>query len=395
MKKIVLINVFFGKYPWYFNLFLKSCGTNSSVDFLIFSDQHKPKQCPDNVNFISFSLKKFNDLASLKLGFSIHVKYAYKLCDIKPAYGVIFSDYIANYEYWGITDIDIVFGRIREFITDEMLQDYNIISVRNDYPTGSFMIFENNETISNLFRKSKDYQKVFTSNKHYCFDECNFEHQYLEDGGDIFEIETEIESMHHILLRETIENRLRVHFDFLIIEGLPGKLFWNNGLLSFKNEFEVLFYHLILYKSNRYTLKRNWKNIPNQLFIDKYLIRKKGVLSKIDYIFNEKLRVNAFKVLLLIEMYLSEKIKYTPLKNIDSCIYVSGKSRRFIKVNKSNINIFFFHQKSSPFELYQSLFRKNIFFLKGVKDLYYKISPDNKFLLEIISDGSTLKFDRL
>jgi hypothetical protein len=33
---------------------------------------------------------------------------------------------------------------------------------------------------------------------------------------------------------EIQNNNLKVHFDFLIIEGLPGKLFWNNGLLSFK-----------------------------------------------------------------------------------------------------------------------------------------------------------------
>lgn len=362
MKSIVLINVFFGNFPWYFNLFLKSCSTNPTVNFFVFTDQQKPKNSPINVRFIPFSLEKFNDLASEKLNLKIKIKYAYKLCDFKPAYGIILSDYLKDYEYWGITDIDIIFGRIREFITDEMLTDYEVISVRNDYPTGSFMIFKNNKKINWLFKKSKDYQKVFTSDRHFCFDECNFVHQYLEDGGDIFEIETEIESMHHILMREIQENDLKVHFDFLIIEGLPGKLFWDNGLLSFKNKFEVLYYHLILYKASQYTLKRNWKEIPNQFYIDKYLIRKKSILSRFDYLYNEKIRIWFKRTIILIEYYLSVKISRICLKNIDNSAFVNGNNKRFIIKNESDDNFLSFHPDYPNYILYKSIFKNNNFF---------------------------------
>ena len=152
MKSICLVNVFFGKFPWYFNFFLKSCGTNPTVDFLIFTDQEKPESSPSNVRFIPFSLEKFNNLASEKLNLEIEIKCAYKLCDFKPAYYVILSEYLQHYDFWGITDIDIIFGRIREFISDEMLSVYEVISVRNDYPTGSFMLFKNQININNLFK---------------------------------------------------------------------------------------------------------------------------------------------------------------------------------------------------------------------------------------------------
>ena len=392
MKSIVLINVFFGKFPWYFNLFLKSCGTNPTVNFLIFTDQEKPQNCPNNIEFIPFSLGKFNELASEKLNLKINIKYAYKLCDFKPAYGVIFSDYLLGYEYWGILDIDIIFGRIREFITDEMLSNYEVISVRNDYPTGSFMIFENSEKINYLFKKSKDYQKIFTSDRHYCFDECNFAHQYLEEGGDIFDIETEIDSIHHILMREIKENNLNVHFDFLIIEGLPGKLFWNNGLLSFKNEFEVLYYHLILYKANQYTLKRNWKEIPNQFYIDKYLIRKNGILSILDYLFNDNIRIWFKKANILIEYYLSVKISKTRLKNIDNSTFVNGNYKRFIIKNECNDNFLSFNLDYPNYILYKSIFKNNNIFFKENKHLHYKII--NNILIEITKDGSTFKLEK-
>lgn len=392
MKSIVLINVFFGRFPWYFNLFLKSCSTNSTIVFFIFTDQESPKNCPSNVRIVTFSLEKFNHLASEKLDLDIKIKYAYKLCDFKPVYGIIFSDYLKDYEYWGITDIDLIFGRIREFITDEMLTNHEVISVRNDYPTGSFMIFENSEKINWLFKKSKDYVKIFTSDEHYCFDECNFVHQYLEEGGDVFEIETEIESMHHILMREILENNLKVHFDFLIIEGLPGKLFWDNGLLSFKNEFEVLFYHLILYKANQYTLKRKWKEIPNQFYIDKYLIRTKSLLSVFDFLYNEYVRIWFKKTIILIEYYLSVEISKIRLNNINNSTFVNGNFKRFIMKNESNDNFISFRQDYPNYILYKSIFKNNNIFFKESKHLHYKII--NNALFEITKDGSTFKLEK-
>lgn len=394
MKRIAIINIFFGEFPWYFDLFLKSCNTNPTVSFLIFTDQKRPKNCPLNVEFIPFTIEQFNNLSSEKLHLDIKIKNAYKLCDFKPAYGVILSDFLENYEYWGITDVDIIFGRIREFITVEVLENFEVISVRNDYPTGSFMIFENNEKINRLFKKSKDYKKVFTSDKHYCFDECNFVHQYLEEGGQIFDIQTEIESMHHVLVREIKQNNLRVHFDFLIIEGLPGKLFWDNGLLSFKNEYEVLHYHLILYKGNEYTLKKKWKRIPNQFYIDKYLIRKNGYLSKLDYIYNEKIRIWLMKFLKSIEYYLSVKLFKFKVKNIEKGIFINGNYKRYIFKNEGHDNYLSYNADHVGYLLYKSLFRNNVMFLNENKFLSYKISNDNMYVSEITYDGSTFKLTR-
>ncbi|MCB0743420.1 MAG: hypothetical protein KDC67_05915, partial [Ignavibacteriae bacterium] len=242
-KSILLINCYFGKFPWYFNFFLKSCEYNPTVNFIIFSDNIVSNSLPKNVKIIPFTLQKFNELATLRLNIPINIKKAYKICDFKPAYGIIFSDYSKNYDFWGITDIDIILGRVREFLSDDILSYYDVISVRNDYPTGSFMLFKNDYEINNLFKKSKDYRKVFKSDIHYCFDECNFKHNYLQAGGDIFRIECEIESMHHIIKKEEKLNNLKALFDFFIIEGLPGKLLWDKGMLTYKNEFEVLLYH--------------------------------------------------------------------------------------------------------------------------------------------------------
>ncbi|MEM1001601.1 MAG: DUF6625 family protein, partial [Bacteroidota bacterium] len=170
MKKITLINVFMGVFPWYFDYFLKSCSYNPTVDFLIFNDSDYKGSLPDNVKITTLSLSDFNQLASERLNMNISVKSAYKLCDFKPAYGVIFSEFVNGYDFWGICDIDVIFGRIREFMTDALLSEYEVISVRHDFPTGYFMLFKNEERVNYLFTKSKDYRKVFHSPEHLCFD---------------------------------------------------------------------------------------------------------------------------------------------------------------------------------------------------------------------------------
>src|SRR5882724_11438458 len=121
-KTIGFINCYFGKLPWYFNYFIHSCKYNPTVDFFIITDDKTYlKPLPPNVKLIYNSLEGVSRHASEKMGFPISIPYGYKLCDFKPAYGFIFSELLHGYDFWGHTDIDIIFGNIRDFITDERL----------------------------------------------------------------------------------------------------------------------------------------------------------------------------------------------------------------------------------------------------------------------------------
>ena len=374
MKKIILITCYFGKFPWYFPFFLKSCGYNPTVDFIIYSDCKLAFEIPGNVKIISFSLDKFNRLASRKLGFDISVKTPYKLCDFKPAYGAIFQDSISHYEFWGITDIDVVFGRIREFMSEELLERYDVISVRNDYPTGCFMLFKNTKKINLLFTKSKDYKKVFTSDIHYCFDECNFKHGFLQNGGDIFEIECEIESMHHIIKREENNNNLKAHFDFLIIEGLPGQLKWEKGILTFKNEYEILLHHLIRYKSHHYTRKIYWENVPDTFYIDKHLIRKSSMNSLKKWLlfyFFEKIRPFFKEKIFQTDYRISKTLSWN-LKGIPKNNYIlNGTVIGLSKDYKNNYTISY--NATEPRKIFKAVLSKDSFFVESSTGVRYKL----------------------
>lgn len=249
LSSIVFLICWHGDYPWYFPYFLHSCHYNPTIDFLIFTDnQTSLRHLPANVRIIPYSIEQFKTDVTKSLGFEVAVESGYKLCDFKPAYGSIFQDYIKDYDFWGYCDIDVIFGNIRAFMTDELLNEYDIISARHDYLTGCFTLYRNNPYMRELFKQSKDYRKVFTESRNFFFDETNFAFKAFEKGLHYSQIQTEVESMTHVVRRLQEENKLKAYFEFQIVEGFAGNMLWNKGHLIYRREYEALLYHLVRFK---------------------------------------------------------------------------------------------------------------------------------------------------
>lgn len=282
-KSIAIITCWFGQYPWYFPYFLHSCAHNLSIDFFIITDNTEPIPIKaNNVKIIYKSQLEIRTIASQKLGFAVNIDSPYKLCDFKPAYGLLFSEIIGHYEFWGHGDIDVVYGDIRNFMTDEILNTYDVISSRHDYITGTFCLFRNNAQMNTLFMQSKDYKNVFSNPQHFCFDECNFLFQELQNGGSIFDYPNNIQSMTYVVQKAAKEGKLNAFFDFIIVEGATGKIKWDKGRIIYKDIYEAMFYHLIKFKT---TCKKPvvLKPIPETFYFTptKILANKKVEISSL------------------------------------------------------------------------------------------------------------------
>ncbi|MBS7234123.1 hypothetical protein KHA90_24275 [Flavobacterium psychroterrae] len=272
MKKktsIAMIICYIGKLPWYFDYFVHSCKYNLDVHFFIITDdQSYSKKVSENIYFIYKTLDEINEIATSKLGFKTNIMSGYKLCDFKPAYGLLFSELIEEYDFWGHGDLDIIFGDIRKFMTEDILGSHDLIAVRDDYLTGYFLLFRNNSQMRLLFTNSKDYKKIFSDQKHYCFDETNF--SFIDFANELHysEIKSEVESMTHVVKRQHEKKLINAYFDFHVIEGAYGKLSWEKGVLMYNNKYEAMLYHLILLKTI-YKPKRKIKTIPESFKISK------------------------------------------------------------------------------------------------------------------------------
>lgn len=171
MKKICLIIPYFGKLPNYFNFWLKSCEYNKSIDWLLVTDNNI-NNLPNNIKLLNTS---FSDLVSYiqkRFDFNLNIQTPYKLCDFKPCYGYIFKDFLNEYDFWGHCDMDLIWGDIRSFLPDDVLNSYDRI-----FDQGHLSIYRNNNIVNSWFKtlppvSSKyTYQIILSSQLNYAFDE--------------------------------------------------------------------------------------------------------------------------------------------------------------------------------------------------------------------------------
>ena len=171
MKSIAFVVPWGGKLPAYFQLWLESCKRNPSVDFLVFTDDYTGYNYPENVKVSYMSFEQMKELFQKHYDFPLSISAPYKFCDFRPAFGEIFSDYLVGYDYWGHCDVDLIWGDIRKFVTDDVLTKYKRIFSR-----GHCSIYENSSEVNALYRTlptcgCQDWKNVFQSEKSCCFDE--------------------------------------------------------------------------------------------------------------------------------------------------------------------------------------------------------------------------------
>lgn len=380
MKKIGLINIYMGAFPWFFKLFLKSCEANPTVDFFLFTDNVIDYKVGDNIKVIPFTLLDFNALATQKLGLDIKVEKGYKLCDFRPAFGILFAEYLKGYDFWGITDIDVVYGRIREFLTDEILEKYDTICVRHAFITACCMLYKNSEYINNLYKKSKDYEMIFTTAKNYAFDETNFENSpFFTEIHDIFKMKCEIESIQHVIVKEVDKGNLMAHFDFMLVEGTPGRLKWDKGVFSYTGKFEFMLYHLMYYKCNIFannTLK--WDEIPEVFYIDKFDYRQDNSLVTRFKVFSDNnIRPFLWNASKRTDWFLSYILVRKKVRNLaeGDYFYYLDKEKALIGRNEDGSNCITF-KKYNSVSLYEMTFNKGYFFA-GNLGLICKMSSED------------------
>lgn len=174
--KVGIILVYVGEVlPEYFELWVKSAENNPEFDFYVFTDRAFEQyefhiQCPKNVYWIVMDFRTIKERIQKHVDFKIHLKTAYKLCDYKPLYGLAFEDYLMGYDWWGHCDGDIIFGSLKNFITDEKLRRYEKI-----YRLGHLTLYKNEDKINHLWKADVDganyYKHVYRLGYSMFFDE--------------------------------------------------------------------------------------------------------------------------------------------------------------------------------------------------------------------------------
>lgn len=171
MKSIVVLFPHFGKLPPQYKMWRASALYNADIDFLFFTDcDVEPAK---NIIVHKMSFADFRQIVQKKFDFPIVLDRPYKICDYRPAFAYILSEYTKGYDYWGWGDLDVVYGNIRHFVTDEVLSHYKMIS-----GFGHFTLYRNDDYTNTFFMKDVDgyvsYKEAFTEKRSMYFDEYEY-----------------------------------------------------------------------------------------------------------------------------------------------------------------------------------------------------------------------------
>lgn len=171
MNRICVLAVYFGALPASFDSWLATCRCNPEIDFLLVTDSDADTKYA-NVSLCKMTLAQMKQLAERKLGMSISLESAYKVCDYRPAFGEIFADMLTGYDYWGHCDLDMVLGDIMGFMRRYRYESYDKFLC-----WGHLSFYRNTPEVNGRYRLSgsrrADYDKIFTSWENYTFDELN------------------------------------------------------------------------------------------------------------------------------------------------------------------------------------------------------------------------------
>lgn len=126
---------------------------------------------------VPMTLQEFDDLIYKKCGVRVG-NYLTEdglphrfVSDFYPAMGLICEDYIKDYDYWGHTNWDIVYGRLSHFIPDEMLKTCDIWTDDLNTINGIFTLYKNEPYINTLFMEIPNWREMFMSHKLFGMDE--------------------------------------------------------------------------------------------------------------------------------------------------------------------------------------------------------------------------------
>lgn len=171
MNRILFIVPYYGKWPVFFREWAYTAGylEKQNIDFLLVTDLDVEFELASNIHIKKMSFEELKNKIQTCFDFEIVLESPYKLCDYRPAYGIIFKDEIEGYSFWGHCDVDMFWGNVRKFITDDILEKHDKIQYM-----GHFVLYRNNKQMNNLFQLDGaiyDYKHIYSSAPNYSFDE--------------------------------------------------------------------------------------------------------------------------------------------------------------------------------------------------------------------------------
>jgi hypothetical protein len=185
MKSICYIVPYFGRLPKNFGLWLIGCKANPTINWIIYTDDKTSYDYPQNVKVIYCTYQNIQTKIRSYYDFEIPFDRPWRLALMKAAYGEIFQEDIKTFDFWGYCDVDLMWGNIRKFYTDDIMDRYDRIGFQG-HSTLMRNTKENNQIYRTIVPGEINYIDVFSGKSGYSFDEDGMDNIYKYLGKEYY-----------------------------------------------------------------------------------------------------------------------------------------------------------------------------------------------------------------
>ncbi len=266
---IAILIPYFGKWPSNMNLYLDSCKKNEIFNFIFFTDLGVYTNSPENVKYVHFTFEEIILKIEVSLNIELPSIKPYKLCDYRPAFGLIFSDLLTEYDFWGYGDIDLIYGNLKSIFTKEVLEENDIFALRRDHLHGPLTFYRNDDFINSLFARSEQFVSIFTNPEYSSFDEFGKEGFHVNISKDISEYSNDNISV--IALKAQKKGEVALFMKAKSKEVIYKKkeiiVYEKGNVYNKKSNEQYGFYHWVIEKRAVWFEYPKWKEVPNKYFI--------------------------------------------------------------------------------------------------------------------------------
>lgn len=120
------------------------------------------------INDYDFLKKRIKDKLDIDL---VDERARYYISDFDPTFGVLFEEEIQGYDWWAHINLDCVYGRLHNYMTDKFLNDCDIFGNDPNAINGIFSLYRNIEKVNKLFYRINGWETILATPRLMAFDE--------------------------------------------------------------------------------------------------------------------------------------------------------------------------------------------------------------------------------
>ncbi|HKE87256.1 MAG TPA: DUF6625 family protein [Vicinamibacterales bacterium] len=255
---------FFGRAPLWLPAFLVSCRANRDVRWMIYTDVEPATRMPPNVDWKYMNVGELSSRASDVLGTNVEIRSSYtkKISDLKLSFGLVFADDLRPFDFWAHSDLDIVWGDVRQFVTDDILASYDIVSSRPGRTSGHFNLYRNTPAINRTFELIPDYAQAMANPEYLHLDERELtRHLKARLSRGPSELTPRVYWPQELTTNAKYQHALG--------DSDAGGLWWRNGKTFGAEGHELMYVHFHKLKHGMHSIDFGYDDAPSAFMISR------------------------------------------------------------------------------------------------------------------------------